>query len=373
MPATFAYTAIDRAGHRYRAIEVAPSESALVRGVQTRGLILVEVSETSGATPAATSSTRGSGKREVLEFTRTVAALLVAGLPLTTALETAESLSGGLLRDAVATARSRIVQGGRLADALAEHPGFFSSLYVGLVRAGDRSGDLSGAFDRLSVQLEREESLRNKLISASLYPLLLATAGGLAVLVLLFLVVPRFAELLQGTGGVLPASTSALLGFSATLRHGWPFLAAAVLAAALAVGWMQTTEEGRRAGSNLLLGLPGIGSLRRQALAARFARLLATLVGGGAPLLGALDDTLECLTDPLARDEVTQIRSRVRDGATLHAAIGAGVSSLPCWDGSWPSGTNPVGCTSSCSRPPTSWKNARPGRSSGSSRLRSPR
>src|SRR3569833_146869 len=151
--------------------------------------------------------------------------------------------------------------------------------------------------------------------------MLLATAGSIAVTVLVFFVLPRFVTLLEGSGAKLPKSTSALLAVCAALHRAWPvLLLVAVLIAAFAA-WAASSDAGRRAWARVLLTLPGVATLRRYALAGRFARLVGVLLGGGAPLLTALDDTIESIGAPVARDDVVRIRTRVREGSSLRGAI----------------------------------------------------
>lgn len=321
MPA-FAYRVVDRSGKRLRGAEEAPSPRALTIALETRGLVVVDVSECP-ADPGPKPGVFGN-RQAVLEVTRAVAALLRAGLPLARALGAAAHVASGDTATATQAVRARVERGESLATALAAHPALFSPLFVGLVRAGERSGDLAGAFTRLAEQLERDERLRSRLFSLSVYPLILAAAGSVALAVLAFFVLPRFAELLQGTGATLPRSTAFVLWAAATLKGGWPVLLAIVVALPLLLSWARRTDEGRRAAARLLLELPFIRTLRRQALGARVARLLGVLLGGGAPLLSALDEAVECLPDPLARDELTRIRTRVREGGSLNRAVAEG-------------------------------------------------
>jgi type II secretory pathway component PulF len=204
---------------------------------------------------------------------------------------------------------------------LAQHPRLFSPLYIGLVRAAEKSGDVDAAFARLATQLERDEQLRGKVVSAAIYPLLLATAGSVAVTVLLFFVLPRFVTLLEGSGATLPRSTAALLALSAFLHRAWPLLLLLPLLLVGFLAWTGSTADGQRVAARLLVSIPGVRTLRRYALAARFARLVGVLLGGGAPLLAALDDTIESIGDPLARDATVRIRTRVREGSSLRAAV----------------------------------------------------
>src|SRR5690349_252600 len=269
MPA-FAFLAVDPHGRRVRGVEEAASDAALARGLEARGLLVVEVAASEEQQP----SRLGGQRQAVLEVTRAIAALLNAGLPLARALGAAAHVATGDAASATQAVRSRVERGETLASALAAYPALFSPLYVGLVRAGERSGDLAGAFTRLSDQLERDERLRARLLSLSVYPMILAAAGTVALIVLAFFVLPRFAELLQGTGATLPRSTALVLSIAAGLKRGWPALLALAAGAPLLIVWTKRTPEGRRAASRLLLELPVISDLRRQALGARVARLV---------------------------------------------------------------------------------------------------
>ena len=319
---TFAYQAVDRAGKRLRGTENAVSSGALSRVLESRGFLVLDVAEST-----AESSTSGGGgmkfgrRREVLEMTRAMAALLPVGMPLAQALRAAAGVVSGDVRVALDEVRSRVERGDTLSTALAAHSQLFSPLYVGLVRAGERSGDVDGAFARLADQLDRDEQLRGRILSASIYPFLLAGAGSIAVSVLMFFVLPRFVTLLAGSGAKLPASTALLLGFSSLLQRFWPVLLLIPVVLVIAGTWMRSTTAGGRAWSRLLLTVPGVRTLRSYALAARFARLVGVLLGGGAPLLTALDDTIDSLGDPIARDDAVRIRTRVREGTSLRGAV----------------------------------------------------
>ena len=317
---TYAYQAVDGSGKRMRGSAQAISSNALTRTLEERGLLVLEVAESSDAA-AAKGGVRFGRRREVLEVTRAMAALLPVGMPLAQALNAASGVASGSVRAALQEVRARVERGDTLSSALAEHRQLFSPLYVGLVRAGERSGDIDAAFARLAAQLERDEQLRGKVLSAAIYPMLLATAGSVAVTVLLFFVLPRFVTLLEGSGAKLPRSTSTLLAFSSVLHRAWPVLLLIPLFIAAFAAWVSNSDEGRRVWSRIMLALPGVSTLRRYALAGRFARLAGVLLGGGAPLLNALDDTIESIGDPIASDDAVRIRTSVREGVSLRGAV----------------------------------------------------
>ncbi len=317
----YAYQAVDAGGRRTRGRLSATTAQALIRDLEGRGLLALNVDE---ATEKATSGGLGLGfgrRDAVLEFTRAIAALLPAGMPLAKALAAGATTAPASIRPTLDAVRVKVERGDELAAALAEHPALFTSLYVGIVRAGEKSGALDKAFVRLADHLERESELRSKLISMSIYPVLLALVGAGAVLVLVFFVLPRFAELLLDSGATLPATAGAIVNVTTWLRVNWRFLVVIPPAFLIAFAWLRTSESGRRFSSNALINLPVVGNWRKQTLAAAFARMVGELLTGGAPLLMALEDAHDCMTDPVAQTETERIRVRVREGSALHAAI----------------------------------------------------
>lgn len=264
------------------------------------------------------------GSRKLVEATRSLSALLLAGLPLTRALETTRDVVAGGTADLLDHVLSEVRQGRALADALQSHPDVFSPMYVGVVRAGERSGRLAAVIDRLADELERQDELRQRLVSAAVYPAALVVLGACSIALLLLFVVPRFASLLLDTGATLPAATAALLGASALLRDQGLILLIGALVALVAGSAYATSDSGRRAISRAWLRLPVIGSIRRGVLAARFARVLGVLLEGGAPMVAALGDTAESVADPRTAEEIRRVREDVRVGSSLAAAVGRG-------------------------------------------------
>lgn len=315
----FTYEVVDTDGKRHRGHAEAATPAALARTLESRGLLVVTVESREDG--AGTRLLRPGRKREVLEVTRAMAALLPAGMPLVPALNAACNVAGAELTEVLQSVRARVERGESLAVALSAHPALFSSLYVGLIRAGERSGRLDETFQRLSAQLERDDALRSKLLSAMIYPLLLAGVGSIAVTVLLLFVLPRFADLLQGSGATLPRSTAMLLAAAGAARHYWYLLLLIPLGIAGLVYWMRTSDDGQRTAARLWLAIPGVRTLRQYSIAARFARVVSVLLAGGAPLLTALDEATASITDPLAKEDSIRIRHRVREGSSLRHAV----------------------------------------------------
>jgi general secretion pathway protein F len=315
---SFAFSVVDADGRRIRGREDAQTSALLLRNLEQRGWLVLDIQEPDVHVGYAFVFGR---RNAVLEMTRGLAALLHAGMPLTRALNTVEHVSHASMRGVILDVREAVERGTPLASAFGGHPSHFSPHFVGLVRAGERSGELSSAMRRLADQLEHDHALRSRIISVSIYPMLLAVLGSGAVVVLLTLVLPRFAELLQGAGATLPHSTQVLLSASTAFQRFWPALLTIGLGLACTVAWCQGSTSGRRVAARLLLILPVVSTIRREILAARFARLTGTLATSGTPLLSALHDTIECVDDPLLRDAVARAHALVRDGASLSRAI----------------------------------------------------
>ena len=318
---TFVYSAVDARGARKRGRLTASTEAAVARDLEARGLLPIEVTEASGTTAERGVGFAGGRRKAVLEFTWAMAALLPAGMPLARALTVAASTAPLSIRPALGRVRERVERGDSIARAIGEERSFFDPLYVGVVQAGERGGSLAPAFGRLASHLEREDRLRSKLLSMSIYPAMLMLVGFASVLVLVLFVLPRFADLLTGSGAALPASTALVLGISTALRERWPLLVLALALLVAFVVWMRSSTAGRYFGARLLARAPIVGAPRRQALAARFARMTGELLAGGAPLLSALRVTQECVEDPLAREVTGVVWNRVREGSTLNQAI----------------------------------------------------
>jgi general secretion pathway protein F len=315
------YRALTQAGARHAGVVEAPTPEAATSVLRARGLIVLDIAPERDATNRFGARVRTG---DLAEFTRALSALLPAGLPLPRALNVARDIAPASMRTALADVQARVERGSTFADALAAHPNAFPASYAGLIRAGERAGNLNASVSRLADAIEGEQQFRAKLLTAAIYPTLLAFVGGGAILVLLMLVLPRFGALFVASGSALPASTAFVLGLSTILR-AWaaPIVLALVALSALAL-WLATSADAAPSRSRLLLGTPLVSSFYREVLAARTARVIAILLGGGAPFVVALDDAARSLDDPSAQAEVLRIRARVREGVSPAAAVAEG-------------------------------------------------
>ena len=314
--AVFEYLGVQRSGRRTNGNITAATATAAQTALETSGLVVLKLK---------LAELQGGGQRlthrQLLAATRSIAALINAGVPIVRALKRTEAITDGRTAVILGDLRTRVQRGESLVNALGAYPRAFPPAYRGLIAAGIGSGDLATAFTRIGDQLEREHELRNRLRSAAIYPLLLAAVGVVAIVLLVTLVLPRFAELLQGTGTQLPATTALLLRASEFLRRYWALLTAAAVALTGACLMLPREVHGRRLISIVLRRVPVISSIYRRSVAGRFARITSMLVRGGVPLLPAIGHARESFRDPLTGGELREIEEQLRNGQSLHSAL----------------------------------------------------
>lgn len=266
------------------------TDKAVARELRNQGLIPVYV----GVQPKKSfefklpSFTRGR-RRDVLFFTQELSTLLNAGVPLDRALSITSELTERPGFRFIVLDVLRVLKGGRsLADSLATHPEYFPTLYVNIVRAGEASGALGAVFDRLT-QFERtRDDLRSYLISSMIYPGLLVFVGLCSILVLMYFVVPRFAQVFQESRMQMPLPTQILLETSRIVKtYGW-LAAVALVAAAAGLRAYIRTVPGRMWWDSFRLRIPLLGDALRKAETSRFARAMETLVANSVPLVQSL-------------------------------------------------------------------------------------
>jgi type II secretory pathway component PulF len=320
----YVYRAASPVGTIVDGTEEATSEAAVRQGLVQRGLFPLDVSlareeRRRGGRGGMTLVARAA---DVAECVATLASLLEAGLPLDRALEIAQrGAARSDVAEALETALRRVREGARLSMSLEDYPRLFPGVAVGLVRAADQGGDLPVALRRLADHLESTVRLRARITSALTYPILLMAAGVVALVVLVFYVLPRFVSLLSDAGSAIPTSTRLLLATSAWLTRLWPVLVVLLLGAA--IGWVRwrATPNGRERSDAWLLRLPLVGDLRSEQACARVARSLATLLTGGLPLVPAVEIALEAAGDAAIRADLHEVRDALQRGISLSLAL----------------------------------------------------
>lgn len=315
----FRYRAARADGATVRGTVDAASAGAAAALLSDRGLFPVRVEPT--AADGERSPWRRPSARAGATVLHSLASLVETGVPLQRALEAAETVAAGPLRESVRRLAARVGEGWSLATAMADADGLFSPVSVGLLRAGERGVGLGPALQQAADQLEREAETAARIRAAMVYPLVLLAVGTASILLIVLFVIPRFAALLQDVDAALPTTTRVLLGSSAFLReHAEALLLAG--AATVSVG-TAVARRHRERWSAALLGLPLIGPIRHALASARVCRTLGALLGSGVSALPALAVARDAAGDRAIAARLAQARDRVAEGETLATAFEA--------------------------------------------------
>jgi general secretion pathway protein F len=264
-------------------------------------------------------SPTGSNIEYVSAATRQLGTLLGAGIPLTESLRAIIEQSEHRGAETVfREVRERVNQGATMADALAEHPGWFSDLYVNMVRAGQATGNLDVVFSRLADYLQAQRALRRKIVSALTYPAMMVAIGVIVVSILMTVVVPKITSMLLDTGQTLPAPTRILVMISNGFKNYWwvGCLVIALIAFVLERIY-KGSARGRLFFDKTALRLPVLGDLFRKQAVARFTHTLSTLLQSGVPVVSSLEITRNVVGNRVIADATEHVRVRIMEGTDI--------------------------------------------------------
>jgi type IV pilus assembly protein PilC len=244
--------------------------------------------------------------------------MLDAGLPLVQCLEIlGEQEENQKFQTVIQQVRSDVESGSSLADAMAKHPKAFDRLYVNMVAAGEAGGILDIILQRLAVYIEKAVRLKNQVKSALIYPASVIIIAALVVFIILWKVIPVFAQLFAGLGSEMPFLTRVVIGASNFIGRFFIPIALVIGAAVVMVMRWHKTHRGRRVIDGLMLKIPVIGMLLRKVAVARFCRTLSTLTASGVPILDGLEITAKTSGNAIIEDAVMAVRKAVEEGKTI--------------------------------------------------------
>lgn len=258
----------------------------------------------------------GFNLTELALFTRRLAALVNAGLPLVRGLDLlAKQEAGGTRRAVIVSLADGIRAGGALSAGMAKHRKVFDRLYLGMVRAGEAGGVLGAVLEQIAQHLEKTARARGRLKMAMTYPSVVLAASAGIVAALMMFVVPKFENIFAGLlkGAPLPALTQAVLGLGRNLQERWLESLGSLVLVGAGLAWLRRTWAGDR----LLLKLPVVGGLCLKAGMARFCRSLGTLLTSGVPILQALLLTRDTTGNRVIAGAIDAVHRRVREGEGL--------------------------------------------------------
>jgi type IV pilus assembly protein PilC len=262
-------------------------------------------------------------QRSVAIFTRQLATMIDAGLPLVQSLEVLSSQQESkVFKDIIREIREDVEGGSTFAGALKKHPLTFNELYTNLVVAGEEGGILDTILNRLAAYIEKAEALKKKVKSALVYPTTIVAVAVIVVIILMVFVIPVFETMFQSAGQSLPLPTVMVLTMSKMIKKYIVFLVPALILLVFLFRRYYKTESGKAVIDRLLLRVPVFGPLFRKIAVARFSRTLGTLVSSGVPILDGLNIVSRTAGNRAIEIAIMNARASIREGETIAEPLG---------------------------------------------------
>lgn len=324
----FTYTAIDKTGKKITGSIDATSVSVATETLKSREVKPLSVkAEGSGIlakSPFAAGNKRVKTK-EIMIFTRQLATMINAGVPLVKSLATlqVQTTNSGFQKH-IAGVTKDVESGMAFADALEKHPSVFSPIYVNMVRAGEAGGILDEILRKLAVQQEKDAHIRAKFKSAMTYPIILLSITFIVFIGLMVVVMPKLGKIIKDLGGPdaqLPTLTKILLGISDFMTSKWYIIVGATILGIYLFRRYVKTPQGRRKRDEILMKIPILKEIIKKVAIARFARIFASLMGAGVNVVESINVTSKALGNAVIEDELIAASKAVVNGQQLSVPL----------------------------------------------------
>ena len=317
--ATFAFSGRTRAGQTITGERAADTMEAAVAALRREQILVTQITPSrEKAAKAAGPKDKAVNAKNLAIFTRQFSVMIDAGLPLVQCLEIlgTQEEDKNFSKVILAT-RAEVESGASLADAMRKSPKAFDALFTNMIAAGEAGGILDTILKRLAVYIEKAVKLKGQVKSAMIYPVAVILIAAVVVGVILWKVIPTFANLFAGLGAELPLPTRVVIALSNNLVRFGPFLLLGLAAAAYGFKAYYDTEGGRKVIDATMLKLPVLGSLLRKIAVARFCRTLSTLLASGVSILEALDITARTSGNAVIEEAILTTRKSIERGETI--------------------------------------------------------
>lgn len=327
--ATFNYTATNAQHKTLSGTCEAPSRTSALDMLSKEGLIPITLKETAAPRNSLSFLDLLGANRvksdDLVMFTRQLSAMVSAGVPILRALSSQHDHTNSKALQTVLAKIIKDVEGGaQLADALAKYPNTFNDVYVNMVRAGESAGILDDILKRLALQQEKNSSMRKKIKSAMMYPIVLMGITVIAFFALMIFVIPQIGKIVKdlgGDGAQLPALTTFMLGLSDFLvRYGVFVLIALGALFVFFLRWLKTSR-GKILFHNFILNVPVLKIIIQKVAVARFARTFSSLMGAGVAVLEALHVTGRAIGNVVYENALAVAADEVKNGKSLSAVL----------------------------------------------------
>lgn len=321
----YSYEAINKDGKEVKGKIEAESKMAAITRIRNMGYFPSQVTEGKNIGSFKSFKQLGSKKifhqvkfQQLVSFTRQLATLIGAGLPILKSLRTVAEQPGlGDLKDILSQVADGVERGQTFSEGLSAYPRYFSRLYRNMVRAGESGGILEEILKRLADFMEKQMKLQARVKNALVYPVfVIIVAVGILSLLMTF-VIPVFVSLFADLGGDLPLPTRVLMKTSEVFKHQWYILVLIVIAIIFAFKFFNRFRRGKYMVDNFKLHLPIFGNLYRNLSIARFTRTLATLISSGVPILQALNIVRETAGNEVISQALSNVHDSIREGENI--------------------------------------------------------
>lgn len=314
-------------GEIQEGVYAAENEAQLRREFEEKGLFILSVQRRGGALSwegLSLPTRRRLGSREFIVFNQELAALLSAGMPLVQSLDLLrQRVEQPVFKALLDDVHDQVQSGSALSEAFEAHRELVPGVYIASVLAGEQSGGLEEMLRRYVTYTKIVSGVRRKTLSALIYPAILFTLSACVVAIIVLQVVPEFASFYDGMGASLPLATRGLMVVSYAMREFfWAILLGVVAAGVGMWGWARHPSRGAWL-DRTLLRLPVIGGVATKFGTSQLARTLATLLGGGIPLVNALDVASRSIGNRYLSRQLSTISQEVREGQALSTSMRA--------------------------------------------------
>jgi len=320
---TFAYQARDSNGSSVSGLQEALNEENAINTLMTRGLMVLSIQQKSVTKSAIRMG--NVSETDVVLFTRQLATMIDAGLPLVSGLtalyEQCDPRKQIGLQRTIGDLSARVQAGDSFYESITKHPKVFNRLYMAMVKAGEAGGLLAEILDRLAGFLEASARLRKKIKSAMTYPVIVVCIAFCITTFLIVRVVPVFGDIFKDFGAKLPAPTQFLLDLSGVIRGNWYYLVGGGAAAVFGIKYLLSTKQGRETWDKWKLKLPIFGPLTHKICMTRFARTFAQLIRSGVPILEVMEIVGETSGSTVMEKAIRNVSLDVEKGDPMTTAM----------------------------------------------------
>lgn len=320
--ATYEYIAVDRMGKQKKGTMEAQNEDRVKEFVKNEGLIPISVKEQNFLNKDISFGNKKVKARDLSVFCRQFNSILAAGVTILNALQMlSEQTENKTLQEVTKEVQIDVEKGESLTSAMSKHRDTFPPLLIHMVEAGEASGSLEIAFERMAIQFEKQAKVQGQVKKALTYPIVVICVAIIVVIVMLVVVFPQFQEMFDSLGSDLPGITKMVIAMSNFVQHFWWLLILLVGLAVLGIQTFRKTPNGQVFFSRLALRMPIVNQLTVKSASATFARTMSTLLAAGIPLVNGVEIITKIIGNVIIKDALNDTVDEIKRGVPLSVPL----------------------------------------------------